>query len=87
MDVFILFPDGRVSPVQQKQMTSVSADGAHAVAVSGDFDDCRDMVKACFNDAAFRDEMNLSAVNSINWAEADAANRLLFFLCVKGWRA
>ncbi|MBL54931.1 MAG: threonine synthase [SAR116 cluster bacterium] len=68
VDVFILFPDGRVSPVQQKQMTSVSADGAHAVAVSGDFDDCQDMVKACFNDAAFRDEMNLSAVNSINWA-------------------
>jgi threonine synthase len=68
VDVFILFPDGRVSPVQQKQMTSISAAGAHAVAVSGDFDDCQDMVKACFNDASFRDEMNLSAVNSINWA-------------------
>ena len=68
VDVFILFPDGRVSAVQQKQMTSVSADGAHAVAVTGDFDDCQDMVKACFNDTAFRDEMNLSAVNSINWA-------------------
>ena len=68
VDVFILFPDGRVSPVQQKQMTSVAAEGAHAVAVAGDFDDCQDMVKACFNDASFRDEMNLSAVNSINWA-------------------
>jgi len=68
VDVFILFPNGRVSPVQQKQMTSISAKGAHAVAVSGDFDDCQDMVKACFNDVAFRDEMNLSAVNSINWA-------------------
>ena len=68
VDVFILFPNGRVSPVQQKQMTSISAKGAHAVAVYGDFDDCQDMVKACFNDVAFRDEMNLSAVNSINWA-------------------
>ena len=68
VDVFILFPDGRVSPVQQKQMTSVSAEGTHAVAISGDFDDCQDIVKACFNDVAFRDEMNLSAVNSINWA-------------------
>ena len=68
VDVFILFPNGRVSPVQQKQMTSISAKGAHAVAVSGDFDDCQDMVKACFNDVVFRDEMNLSAVNSINWA-------------------
>ena len=45
-------------------MTSISAKGAHAVAVSGDFDDCQDMVKACFNDVVFRDEMNLSAVNS-----------------------
>ena len=68
VDVFILFPDGRVSPVQQKQMTSISTEGSHAVAVSGDFDDCQDLVKACFNDVAFRDEMNLSAVNSINWA-------------------
>ena len=68
VDVFILFPDGRVSAVQQKQMTSIGADGAHAVAVAGDFDDCQDMVKACFNDSVFRDEMNLSAVNSINWA-------------------
>ena len=68
VDVFILFPDGRVSPVQQKQMTSVIAEGAHAVAVKGDFDDCQALVKSCFNDHAFRDSVNLSAVNSINWA-------------------
>ena len=68
VDVFILFPDGRVSPVQQKQMTSVIADGANAVAVKGDFDDCQHLVKSCFNDLAFRDSVHLSAVNSINWA-------------------
>ena len=68
VDVFILFPEGRVSPVQQKQMTSVIAEGAHAVAVKGDFDDCQHLVKSCFNDLAFRDEVCLSAVNSINWA-------------------
>ncbi len=68
IDVFILFPDGRVSPVQQRQMTSVIADGAHAVSVKGDFDDCQALVKALFNDLEFRDEVNLSAVNSINWA-------------------
>ena len=68
VDVFILFPDGLVSPVQQKQMTSVRADGAHAIAVRGDFDDCQALVKAAFNDSAFRDEVGLSAVNSINWA-------------------
>ena len=68
IDVFILFPDGRVSPVQQRQMTSVIADGAHAVSVKGDFDDCQALVKALFNDLEFRDEVGLSAVNSINWA-------------------
>ncbi len=68
VDVFILFPDGRVSPVQQRQMTSVIADGAHAVSVKGNFDDCQALVKALFNDLEFRDEVNLSAVNSINWA-------------------
>ena len=68
VDIFILFPEGRVSPVQQRQMTSVIAEGAHAVAVSGDFDDCQAIVKSLFNDHAFRDEVNLSAVNSINWA-------------------
>ena len=68
VDVFILFPEGRVSPVQQKQMTSVVAAGAHAIAVRGDFDDCQALVKAAFNDDAFRAEVGLSAVNSINWA-------------------
>ena len=68
VDIFILFPDGRVSPVQQRQMTSVIADGAHAVSVRGDFDDCQAIVKTLFNDLEFRDKINLSAVNSINWA-------------------
>jgi len=68
VDVFILFPDGRVSPVQQRQMTSVIAEGVHAVSVAGDFDDCQALVKTLFNDHAFRDKVNLSAVNSINWA-------------------
>ena len=49
-------------------MTSVIADGAHAISIKGDFDDCQALVKALFNDLEFRDEVNLSAVNSINWA-------------------
>ncbi|XDZ65083.1 threonine synthase [Alphaproteobacteria bacterium LSUCC0684] len=68
VDIFILFPDGRVSPIQQRQMTSVIADGAHAIAVEGDFDACQDAVKALFRDLEFRDRMGLSAINSINWA-------------------
>jgi len=68
IDIFILFPQGRVSEVQRRQMTTVDAPNVHCLAIDGTFDDCQDMVKAMFNDAGFRDEMRLSAVNSINWA-------------------
>ncbi len=67
-DLFILFPHGKVSPVQQRQMTTSGHANVHALALSGNFDDCQDLVKAMFNDTAFRDSVNLSGVNSINWA-------------------
>jgi len=67
-DIFILFPHEKVSPVQQRQMTSSSASNVHAIAVKGNFDDCQNLVKEMFNDAAFRDKVKLSGVNSINWA-------------------
>lgn len=67
-DIFILFPHGKVSPVQQRQMTTSSAANVHAIAVKGNFDDCQNLVKAMFNDRAFREKMQLSGVNSINWA-------------------
>ena len=67
-DMFILFPHGRVSPVQQRQMTTSNASNVHALAVEGNFDDCQSLVKAMFNDHSFRDRMKLSGVNSINWA-------------------
>jgi threonine synthase len=68
IEIFILHPEGRVSEVQRRQMTTVTAENVHNIAVQGTFDDCQDLVKAMFNDAAFRDDMSLSAVNSINWA-------------------
>ncbi len=68
VDVVILLPKGRVSEVQRRQMTTVASANVHAVEVDGTFDDCQSLVKAMFNDAAFRAEMNLAAVNSINWA-------------------
>ncbi|PLX36196.1 MAG: threonine synthase [Hyphomicrobiales bacterium] len=68
VDIFILFPEGRVSPVQQRQMTTVADANVHALAVKGTFDDCQAHVKAMFNDFRFRDEVGLSGVNSINWA-------------------
>ena len=72
VDIVILFPDGRTSEVQRRQMTTVTASNAHAVAVDGTFDDCQDLVKAMFNDADFRSRHRLSAVNSINWARVMA---------------
>lgn len=72
IDIFMLHPEGRVSDVQRRQMTSVLDDNVHNIAVSGTFDDCQDLVKAMFNDPAFRGRHNLSAVNSINWARVMA---------------
>ena len=68
VDVFILFPHGRVSEVQRRQMTTPSDSNVHALAMDGDFDDCQARVKDMFNDFAFRDGVRLAGVNSINWA-------------------
>ncbi len=72
VDITILFPQGRVSPVQQRQMTTVDADNVRCIALEGTFDDCQDRVKDMFNDAAFRAEVGLGAVNSINWGRVMA---------------
>lgn len=68
VDVVILFPHGRVSEVQRRQMTTPAAANVHALALHGDFDDCQARLKDMFNDFAFRDEVRLAGVNSINWA-------------------
>jgi len=70
--IFMLHPKGRVSEVQRRQMTSVMAPNVFNIAVEGNFDDCQALVKDLFNDLPFRDEVNLSAVNSINWARVMA---------------
>src|SRR5690606_14131862 len=68
VDVVILYPAGRVSDVQRRMMTTPAEPNVHAVAIDGTFDDCQALVKAMFNDHAFRDRMGLAGVNSINWA-------------------
>jgi threonine synthase len=70
--LFVLHPYKRVSEVQRRQMTTASAANIHNVAIEGNFDDCQAIVKALFNDAAFRDRVGLSGVNSINWARVVA---------------
>ncbi len=66
-DIAILFPDGRVSPVQRRQMTTAREKNVSAIAIEGNFDDCQALVKAMFNDQRFRERVRLSGVNSINW--------------------
>ena len=70
--IAVLHPEGRTSEVQRRQMTTVLDANVSNIAVAGTFDDCQDLVKAMFADAPFRDEMRLSAVNSINWARVAA---------------
>ncbi len=66
--IFVMHPHGRVSPVQERQMTTVLDANVHNLAVEGTFDDCQDIVKELFGDLPFRDALKLGAVNSINWA-------------------
>ncbi|KAF9437295.1 threonine synthase [Entomortierella beljakovae] len=68
LEVFILFPTGRVSPIQEAQMTTVLDKNVHNVSVRGTFDDCQDIVKGLFANKDFTSKYNLGAVNSINWA-------------------
>ncbi len=78
IDIFILFPHGRVTEVQRRQMTTVLSDNVHNIAIEGTFDDCQALVKGAFNDLAFRDEISMSAVNSINWARVVA--QVVYFI-------
>lgn len=68
VDVFIMYPHGRISEVQRRQMTTPSESNVHALAMDGDFDDCQARLKDMFNDFDFRDGVRLAGVNSINWA-------------------
>lgn len=83
IDIFMLFPKGRVSEVQRRQMTTVLAPNVHNIAVQGTFDDCQDLAKACFNDLAFRDRHALTAVNSINFARVMAQIVYYFWAALK----
>ncbi|MBI3435114.1 MAG: threonine synthase [Proteobacteria bacterium] len=78
IDLVVLYPDGRVSDVQRRMMTTADADNVHALAIDGTFDDCQAIVKGLFNHHAFRDRVRLAGVNSINFARI-AAQVVYFF--------
>lgn len=79
IDCIILFPKGRVSAIQERQMTTVEDANIHCVAVEGTFDDCQDLVKASFDSPEFRDRVKLGAVNSINWCRVLAQTTYYFW--------
>ncbi len=82
VEVFILFPAGRVSEVQRRQMTTPAEANVHALAIDGDFDDAQARVKDLFNDHGFRDGVGLAGVNSINWARVLAQTVYYFTAAV-----
>ncbi|MCF3593710.1 threonine synthase [Rhodobacteraceae bacterium LMO-12] len=82
VDVFILFPHGRVSEVQRRQMTTPPESNVHALAMTGDFDDCQARVKDMFNHFEFRDAVGLAGVNSINFARVLAQVVYYFYSAV-----
>ena len=82
IDIFMLHPKDRISEVQRRQMTTVLSANVHNAAIEGTFDDCQDLAKAMFNDAALSRRYNLSAVNSINWARIMAQTVYYFAAAV-----
>ncbi|MDT8445398.1 MAG: threonine synthase [bacterium] len=84
--IFILHPKGKVSPVQERQMTSVLDENVFNIAVNGNFDDAQNVVKELFNDHQFKDQYHLGAVNSINWARV-MAQIVYYFYAYFRWQA
>lgn len=68
IDIFILYPNNKVSPLQELQMTTIADSNVHCIAIEGSFDDCQRLMKEAFSDLDYKAEMNLGAVNSVNWA-------------------
>lgn len=79
VSVFILYPTGRISPIQEEQMTTVEDANVHTLSVKGTFDDCQDIVKQIFGDEEFNSKYHVGAVNSINWARILAQMTYYFY--------
>ena len=79
VNIFVIHPNNRISPVQRKLMTTVKEKNVFNIAIEGNFDDCQNSVKAMFADKSFANEINMSAVNSINWARIIAQSVYYFY--------
>ncbi len=83
LNVFVLHPNNKISPVQRKLMTIHEESNVFNIAVEGNFDDCQNLVKAMFNDEEFSKAINMSGVNSINWARIIAQAVYYFYAFFK----
>ena len=81
--IFVMHPKGRVSPIQERQMTSVLDDNVYNLAVEGTFDDCQEIMKSVFGDLEFKDQFELGSVNSINWARLLAQVVYYFYAALR----
>ena len=79
LNIFVLHPDNRISPVQRKLMTTGKFENVFNIAVKGNFDDCQNLVKSMFSDKNFSNQINMSGVNSINWARIIAQSVYYFY--------
>ena len=79
LNVFVLHPNNRISPVQRRLMTIHEEKNVFNIAIEGNFDDCQNLVKAMFNDENFSSSINMSGVNSINWARIVAQTVYYFY--------
>ena len=79
VNIFVLHPDNRVSPVQRKLMTTGKHENVFNIAIKGNFDDCQNLVKSMFADKQFSNDIKMSGVNSINWARIIAQSVYYFY--------
>ncbi len=85
--IFMLHPKGKVSPIQEKQMTTVLDENVVNIAIEGTFDDAQQIVKTLFNDLEFKDQYSLGAVNSINWVRVMAQIVYYFYAAFRFWES
>tara|TARA_A100001011_G_scaffold300288_1_gene313599 strand:- start:1249 stop:2622 length:1374 start_codon:yes stop_codon:yes gene_type:complete len=83
LNVFVLHPNNKISPVQRRLMTIHEESNVFNIAIKGNFDDCQNLVKAMFNDKKFSKAINMSGVNSINWARIIAQAVYYFYAYFK----
>ena len=80
LNIFVLHPHNRISSVQRRIMSTVKEKNVFNIAIKGNFDDCQNLVKAMFVDQNFSKKINMSGVNSINWARI-VAQTVYYFFC------